>query len=96
MKADFHYETSNIINVIICDGCKTGGQLKERLHIHRKHIRQPVSQYSKAQEQMRGYYCKRIFEILSFFKMRQNSKLLRESYEDYFIYKFKQNINMRI
>ena len=59
---------------------QTGGQLKEAI----KDTRQPEYQQSKAEEHFR--VCgQRIFEIFPFFKNRQNDKLLRESYEDYFI-----------
>ena len=59
---------------------QTGGQLKDII----KDMQQPEYQQSKAEEHFR--ICgQQISEIFQFFKMRQNEKLLRESYEDYFI-----------
>ena len=58
-------------------------------------MRHPEYKQSKADEPLR--FCgKGIFEISPFFKMRQNSKVIRESYEDYFIDKFKPKLDMRI
>ena len=57
---------------------QTRGQLKDRLHIHRKHIQQPEQQQSKTEEHLRP--CgKRIFVIFTFLKMKENSKSLKES-----------------
>ena len=66
--------------------------LKERLNIYRQHIRQPELQMIKAEEHLR--ICgKGKFEIMPFFALRQNNKLLRESYEKHFIEQFLPFLN---
>ena len=101
LKSNFNCETLNLIYVIICSGCKkeyigqTGGQLKERLSIYRQQIRQP--EYEKIEVKRYLWTCaKEIFKMFSFFKMRENNKILRECYVDHFIKKFQLELNRRL
>lgn len=101
IKTNFNCETANLIYVIICSGCseeyigETGCTLKERLNIYRQHIRQPEYQQIKAEEHLR--ICgKGEFTIFPFFKIKENNKALRKSYETYFINKFEPLLNKKI
>ena len=68
--------------------------LKERLSVYRKHIQQPQYQMIKAEGHLRT--CgKGTFNIMPFFQVREDNKILRESYEAYFIKKFKPELNRR-
>jgi len=101
LKCAFNCESINLIYVVICDGCKeeyigqTGGPLKDRLRIYRQHIRQPEYQKIKVEGHLRvcgkGY-----FQIFPFFKVKENNKLLRESYENHFIKRYKPSLNSRV
>ena len=101
LKYTFTCESTNLIYVVICDGCKeeyigqTGGQLKDRLRIYRQHIRQPEYQQIKVEGHLRN--CgKGYFKIFPFFKVKEKNKLLRESYENHFIQRFKPSLNSRV
>ena len=68
--------------------------LKERLNTYRQHIRQPELQQIDAEGHIRTYGGGN-FKIMPFFAIREDSKILRESYETYFIEKFKRALNKR-
>ena len=98
LKNSFNCESSNLIYVFICQGCKEeytgekGCLLKERIYIYRQHIRQPQYQQLAVEEHLRT--CgDRKFHMFPFFKIIQENKSLRKSYEDYFIDKFKPLLN---
>ena len=97
LKNSLNYEC-NLIHVIICQGCKeeyigeTGYLVKERINIYRKHIRQPQYQQLAVEEHLRFCGIGR-FHMFPFFKIIQEIKTLRTSYEDYFIDKFKPLLN---
>ena len=100
IKSKFNCESKNLIYVIICSGCnkeyigQTQTMLKERLSIYRQHIRQPQYQMIKAEGHLRT--CgKGIFNIMPFFQVREDNKILRESYEDNFIKRFKPALNRK-
>ena len=83
LKSNFNCKTPSLIYVSICTGCNkeyighTGGQLKERLNIYRQRIRQP--EYEKIEVERHLQACaKKIIEIFSFFKMKENNKIFRE------------------
>ena len=93
LKNSLNCESSNLIYVI-CQGCKEeyvgekGCLLKERINIYRQHIRQPQYQQLAVEEHLRT--CgDRKFHMFPFFKIIQENKSLRKSYEDYFIDKLK-------
>ena len=101
LKTSFNCESSNLIYVIICQGCKeeyigeTGCLVKERLNIYRQHIRQPQYQQLPVEGHLRTCADGR-FHMFPFFKICQNNKLLLKSYEDYFIDKFKPSLNKKV
>ena len=101
MKSNFNWKTSNLIYVIICCGYnkeyigQTGRQLKERLSIYSQHNKQ--LEYEKNEIERHLYTCvKQILKVLSFFKMKENNKILRECYEYHFIKKFKPELSWRL
>ena len=59
LKSSFNCESSNLIYVVICQGCKeeytgeTGCLVKDRINIYRQHIRQPQYQQLVAKENLR-------------------------------------------
>ena len=60
-----------------------------------QHIRQPQYQQLAVEEHLRT--CgDRKFHMFPFFKIIQENKSLRKSYEDYFIDKFKPLLNKKI
>ena len=100
LKNSFNCESSNLIYVVICQGCKeeyigeTGCLVKEQIKIYRHHIRQPKYQQLLVEENLRT--CRdRKFHLFPFFKISQENKSLRKSYEDYFIDKFKPSVNKK-
>ena len=68
--------------------------LKERLNTYRQHIRQPELQQIDIEVHVRTCGGGN-FKIMLFFAIREENKILRESYETYFIEKFKPALNTR-
>ena len=68
--------------------------MKERINIYRQHIRQPQYQQLAVEEHL-GTCGYGKFHIFPFFKIDQENKSLRKSYEDYFIEKFKTLLNKK-
>ena len=68
--------------------------LKERLNTYRQHIRQPELQQIDVECHIRTCGGGN-FKIMPFFAIREDNKILRESYETYFIEKFKPTLNNR-
>ena len=66
--------------------------LKERLNAYRQHIRQPELQQIHFEGHIRTCGGGN-FKIMPFFAIREDNKILRESYERYFIdiQKYKTN-----
>ena len=99
-KNSFNCESSNLIYVVICQGCKeeyigeTGCLVKERVNIYRQHIRQPQYQQLAVEEHLRTCGDGK-FHMFPFFKILQENKSLRKSYEDYFIDKYKPLLNKK-
>ena len=69
---------------------ETGFLVKEQINIYRQYIRQ--SQYQQMAEHLRTCGDGK-FHMFPFFKIIQENKSLRKSYEDYFIDKFKPLLN---
>ena len=67
---------------------------KERLNTYRQHIRQPELQQIDVERHIRTCGGGN-FKIMPFFAIRENNKILRESYETYFIEKLKHVLNKR-
>ena len=68
--------------------------LKERLNTYRQHIRQSELQQIDVEGHIRT--CRGAnFKIMPFFAIQKDSKILRESYETYFIEQFKPALNKR-
>ena len=88
------------ICVVIYQGCKeeyigeTGCLVKEPINIHRQHMRQ--SQYQELAFKEHLLTCGDAkFHVFPLFKIIQENKSLRKSYEDYFIDKFKPLLNKK-
>ena len=100
LKNTLNCESSNLIYVVICQGCKEKyvGEMnclmKERINIYRQHIRQPQYQQLAVKEHLRTCGDGK-FHMFSFFKIIQENKSLRKSSEDYFIDKFKPLLNKK-
>ena len=100
LKNSFNCESSNLIYVVICQGSKeeyigeTGCLVKERINIYRQHIRQLQYQQLAVEEHLRIFGDGK-FHMFTFFKILQENKSLRKSYEDYFIDKFKPLLNKK-
>ena len=100
LKSSFYYESSKLIYVVIWQGCKeehireTGCLMKERINIYRQHTRQPQYQRLAVEEHLHICVDGNVHMFL-FFKIIQENKLLRKSYEDYFIDKLKPLLNKK-
>ena len=83
LKNYFNCESSNLIYVVICPGCKeecigeTGCLVKERINIYRQHLRQPQYQQLAVEEHLRT--CGDGKFHVSFFKILQENKSLRKN-----------------
>ena len=67
---------------------RNGCLVKERIGTHKQHIRQRQYQQLALEEHLRTCGDGK-FHMFPFFKILQKNKLLKRSYEDYFIDKFK-------
>ena len=100
LKNSFNCESSNLIYIVIFQGCKeeyigeTGYLVKERINIYRQHVRQPHFTQLAVVEHLRTFGDGK-FHMFPFFKILQENKPLRKSYEDYFIDKFKPLLNKK-
>ena len=102
LKNSFNWSnlSSNLIYVVICERCKeeyigeTGCLVKERTNIYRQHIRQPQYQQLAVQKYLRTCGDGK-FHIFLFFKIIQENKYLRKSYENDYIDKFKPLLNKK-
>ena len=68
--------------------------MKERIYIYRQHIKQSQYQQLAVEEHLRSCGDGK-FHIFPFSKIIRENKLLRNSYEDYFKYKFKPLLNKK-
>ena len=68
--------------------------MKERINIYRQHIKQSQYQQLTVEEQLRTCGDGK-FHMFPFFKILQENKSLRKSYEDYFTAKFKSLLNKK-
>ena len=68
--------------------------LKERLNTYRQHTRQPELQQIDVKSHKRTCGGGN-FKIIPFFAIREVNKILRESYQTYFIGKVKPALNKR-
>ena len=100
LKNSHNYESSNLIYVVISQEPKeeyireTGCLVKERINIYRQHRRQPQYQQLAAEEHLRTCEDGK-FHMFPFFKIIEENKSLRKSYEDCFIDKFKPLLNKK-
>ena len=100
IRVPFNCESKDLIYVGNCSGCKEGyiGQTqtmpKERLNIYRQHIWTAELQQIDAQGHIRTCVG-RTFKIKPFSAIAEEKNLLEESYETYFIEKFKPTLNKR-
>ena len=100
LKNSFNCESSNLIYVVICQGCKeeyigeTGCLVKEQIKIYRHQIRQQKYQQLPVEEHLRTCGDRKL-HLFPFFKISQENKSLRKSCEDYFIDKFKPSVNKK-
>ena len=68
--------------------------LKERLNTYRQHIRQPELRQIDVEGHIRTSGVGD-FKFMPFFAIQEDNKILRESYETYFIEKLKPALNKR-
>ena len=101
LKNNFNCESRKLIYVIFCQGCQeeyigeTGFLVKERISVYRQHIRHPQYQQIKVEEHFR--FCSSgEFQMFIFLQIKQENKLLRKAYEDYFIDRFKPLLNQKV
>ena len=100
LKDNFNWESRNLIYVVICQGCKeeyigkTGCLVKERKSVYGQHIRQTQCQQIKVEEHLR-LYSSGAFQIIPFLQIKQENKLLRKAYYDYFIDSFNPLLNQK-
>ena len=100
LRNSFNYKSSNLIYVVVCQGCKeeykkeAGCLVKERMNIFRQHIRQSPYQRLAVEKHLRIYGDGKL-HMIPFFKIIQENKSLKKSYEDYFIDKFKPLLNKK-
>ena len=100
IRVPFNCESKYLIYVVICSGCKeeyigqTQTMLKEILNTYRQHIRQPELQQIEVEGHIRRCSGGN-FKIMPSFTIREDNKILRESYETYLIEKFKPTLNKR-
>ena len=79
VKNSFNFESSNLIYIAICEGCKqeykaaTGCLVKERINIFREQIRQPQYQQFAVEERLRTCGNGK-FLMFPFFKIIQENK----------------------
>ena len=90
----FNCESKSLIYVVICGGSKEEykGQaqtmFKERLNTYRQHIRHPKLQQIDVECHIKKCGGGN-FKVMPVFAIREDNTILRESYEAYFIEKFK-------
>ena len=100
IRVPFSCESKNLIYAVICSGCKeekigqTQTMLKERLNTCRQHIGKPEIQQIDV-ESHTSTCGGGNFKVLAFFTIREDSKILIELYETYFIEKLKPELNER-
>ena len=101
LKSRMDCDSSNIIYVIICPGCKeeyigeTGKnntKLRDRVRVYRQHIRQQQYQMLQVEEHLRICGNGR-FEIFPFLQIRTDDVKLRRTYETMFQEKHKTSLN---
>ena len=68
--------------------------MKERINIYRQLIRKPLYHQVAIEEHLRTCGDGK-FHMFPFFKIIQENKSLRKSYEDYFVDKFKPLLNKK-
>ena len=97
----FTCTTQNLIYCMICHGCgeqyigETGDTLRHRLTVHRQQIRQKEYRQLKVSAHIEECAGSREpnFDIVPFYKMREDSKIKRCLKEKYFISKFRPSLN---
>ena len=100
IRIPFNCESKNLIYIVICSGWEeeyigqTQTMLKERLNNYRQHIRQPELQQIDVEGHIRTCGGGN-FKIMPFFAIREDNKILGESYETYLMEKFKPALNKR-
>ena len=91
LKNNFNCDSRNLTYVVFCQEeyiCETGCLVKERISVYRQHIRQPQYQQIKMEERL--CFCSSgEFQMFPFLQIKQENKLLRKAYKDYFIDRFK-------
>ena len=101
LKNNFNREIRNLIYVVICQGCQedyigeTGCLVKEWISVYKQHIRQPQYQQIKLEERLR--FCSSgELQMFPFLQIKQENKLLRNAYENYFLDRLKPLLNQKV
>ena len=101
IKSPFDCNSSNLIYLITCKGCKeeyigqTGRTLKERVVLYRQHINNEHYGTIYVEKHLRTCGNKE-FNIYPFFKLKSNDRINRENHEQTFINQLKPSLNRRI
>ena len=101
IKFPFTCQTKNLIYCITCQGCKrqyigeTGDILRNRVRVHRQQIRQKEYRQLKLSEHLEqcAGSIEPCFLITPFYKMNVEDKMKRCLKEEFFINKFKPELN---
>ena len=101
LKSSMSCDSSNLIYVLICDGCKeeyigeTGigtTKLRDRVRVYRQHIRDKNYQMLQVEEHIRECGNGK-FKIFPFLQMKSIDTALRRSFEKRFQKKFRCTLN---
>ena len=100
VKSNMNCNSSNLIYVITCMGCnkqyigETGDILRNRVRVHRQHIRDPNTRQLRVSEHIDMCApAEPKFEIFPFYKGQTKDIMLRREKEQYFIRKFRPSLN---
>ena len=100
IKAKMDCDAEDIIYLLNCGGCHKQyigetGELRARVRIHKQQIRDPNLQTLYVSHHIA--HCtvgkKKLFEIILFYFVNHGDRLYREEVEQYFIDKFKPELN---
>ena len=99
VKCSFTCTSKNLIYVITCSNCKnqyigeTGRDLRSRMNTHRQQIRDPNLRHLKVSKHI-AQCSNGKFTVFPFYQMKVENKTQREAKEQYFIDKFKPELNV--
>ena len=100
IKSNMDCNSKCLLYVITCSGCngqyigETGDVLRNRVRVHRQHIRDPKTRILNVSEHIATCSNDTLnFTIVPFYKMNTDCTITRREKEDYFIKKFNPSLN---